>query len=100
MPTILVVDDNKELVALLTSLFEEAGYSVVGANKGRPAVELGKSEPVAVRFFFADLTDARDLLELLSVPEKELRWPDGGHLDERSALVTARAIDAAVAAIR
>lgn len=36
----------------------------------------------------------------LSVPEKELRWPDGGHLDERSALVTARAIDAAVAAIR
>lgn len=48
MPTILVVDDNKELVALLTSLFEEAGYSVVGANKGRPAVELGKSEPIAV----------------------------------------------------
>lgn len=32
---------------------------------------LKKSEPVAVRFFFADLTDARDLLELLSVPEKE-----------------------------
>ncbi len=45
-PTILVVDDNKELVALLTSLFEEAGYTVVGANKGRPAVELGKAEPV------------------------------------------------------
>lgn len=48
MPTILVVDDNKELVALLTSLFEEGGYAVVGASKGRPAVELGKSEPVAV----------------------------------------------------
>lgn len=45
-PTILVVDDNKELVALLTSLFEEAGYTVVGANKGRPAVELGKAEPI------------------------------------------------------
>lgn len=45
-PTILVVDDNKELVALLTSLFEEVGYTVVGASKGRPAVEVGKAEPV------------------------------------------------------
>ncbi|MEW5743199.1 MAG: response regulator [Myxococcota bacterium] len=43
-PTILVVDDNKELVALLTSLFEDVGYRVVGANKGKPAVELAKSE--------------------------------------------------------
>jgi two-component system OmpR family response regulator len=48
-PTILVVDDNKELVALLTSLFEEAGYTVIGANKGRPAVELGKAKPVRWR---------------------------------------------------
>lgn len=47
-PTILVVDDNKELVALLTSLFEDAGYRVVGANKGKPAVELAKSEPLAL----------------------------------------------------
>ncbi|MFZ5439452.1 MAG: response regulator [Myxococcota bacterium] len=47
-PSILVVDDNKELVALLTSLFEEAGYRVVGANKGKPAVELIKTEPVDV----------------------------------------------------
>ena len=34
-PTILVVDDNKELVALLTSLFEEAGY-VVRCPKAYP----------------------------------------------------------------
>jgi two-component system, OmpR family, response regulator len=47
-PTILVVDDNKELVALLTSLFEEFGYTIVGANKGRPAVELGRAEPVSL----------------------------------------------------
>lgn len=47
-PTILVVDDNKELVALLTSLFEEAGYAVVGASKGRPAVDLGKAEPISL----------------------------------------------------
>ncbi|MFO0601257.1 MAG: response regulator [Myxococcaceae bacterium] len=47
-PTILVVDDNKELVALLTSLFEDAGYRVVGANKGKAAVEAAKTEPVAL----------------------------------------------------
>lgn len=30
-----------------------------------------RSEPVAVRFFFADATDARDLFDLLAVPEGE-----------------------------
>ncbi len=43
--TILVVDDNKELVALLTSLFEEAGYAVVGANKGKQASDLARTTP-------------------------------------------------------
>lgn len=47
-PTILVVDDNKELVMLLTSLFEEAGYRVVGANKGKVGVELAKGENPAL----------------------------------------------------
>jgi two-component system, OmpR family, response regulator len=56
-PTILVVDDNKELVALLTSLFEEAGYAVVGANKGKPAVELIKTEPIAVAIIDVLLPD-------------------------------------------
>ncbi len=56
-PTILVVDDNKELVALLTSLFEEAGYVVVGANKGKPAVELIKTEPIAVALIDVLLPD-------------------------------------------
>jgi hypothetical protein len=32
----------------------------------------------------------------ITLPENELRWPDGGHLDERSALLAARAIDAAI----
>ena len=47
-PTILVVDDNKELVALLTSLFEGAGYTVLGAGKGKPAVELIRTEPIGL----------------------------------------------------
>ncbi|MEW6432340.1 MAG: response regulator [Myxococcota bacterium] len=47
-PIILVVDDNRELVMLLTSLFEEAGYRVVGANKGKVGVELAKGENPAL----------------------------------------------------
>lgn len=56
-PTILVVDDNKELVALLTSLFEEAGYAVVGSAKGKPSVELGKSEPIGLAIIDVLLPD-------------------------------------------
>ena len=56
-PTILVVDDNKELVALLTSLFEEAGYVVVGASKGKPAVELIKTEAIDVALIDVLLPD-------------------------------------------
>lgn len=56
-PVILVVDDNKELVALLTSLFEAAGYTVVGANKGKVAVEQGKTSPIAVAIIDVLLPD-------------------------------------------
>jgi len=43
-PKILVVDDNVELLTLLTQLFEEAGYSVLSATKGRAAVEVVKGQ--------------------------------------------------------
>jgi two-component system OmpR family response regulator len=41
-PKLLVVDDNQELLSLLTQLFEEAGYEVLSAGKGRQALELAK----------------------------------------------------------
>lgn len=43
-PKILVVDDNVELLTLLTQLFEEAGYSVISATKGRAAMDAVKSQ--------------------------------------------------------
>ncbi|CAM4444138.1 response regulator [Myxococcus xanthus] len=46
-PRILVVDDNQELLSLLTQLFEEAGYEVIGASRGKQAVELAKAQPPA-----------------------------------------------------
>ncbi len=42
---ILVVDDNQELLSLLTQLFEEAGYEVVGANRGKQAVDVARATP-------------------------------------------------------
>ena len=47
-PRILVVDDNVELLSLLTHLFEDAGYEVVGATKGRQAQELLRAQPPAL----------------------------------------------------
>jgi hypothetical protein len=45
---------------------------------------LKKSEPVAVRFLFADLTDARDLLDLLAVPDEER----GAYLHDANSLLS------------
>ncbi len=42
---ILIVDDNTELVAVLTSLFEEAGYSVTSAARGKLAIDAAKVTP-------------------------------------------------------
>jgi two-component system, OmpR family, response regulator len=44
-PRILVVDDNVELLSLLTHLFEDAGYDVVAATKGKQALELIRQQP-------------------------------------------------------
>lgn len=57
LPGILVVDDNTELVTLLTSLFEEAGFSVTGAGKGRTALELAKAHPPALAIIDVLLPD-------------------------------------------
>lgn len=46
--SVLVVDDNKELLALLTQLFEDAGYAVLGAGKGRTAIDLARDHAPAV----------------------------------------------------
>src|SRR2546430_13405557 len=43
-PRILVVDDNAELLTLLSSSFEEAGYAVQTAARGRSALELARKD--------------------------------------------------------
>ena len=44
-PKILVVDDNPELLTLLTQLFDEMGYQVLAASKGKQALELAQEQP-------------------------------------------------------
>ena len=44
-PKILVVDDNPELLTLLTQLFDEMGYQVLAASKGKQALELAQEKP-------------------------------------------------------
>jgi two-component system, OmpR family, response regulator len=44
-PRILVVDDNSELLSLLIQLFEDAGYEVVGASRGKQALEAARDKP-------------------------------------------------------
>nr|AYM52651.1 response regulator [Aggregicoccus edonensis] len=44
-PRILVVDDNQELLSLLTQLFEDAGYEVIAASRGKQAVDAARASP-------------------------------------------------------
>lgn len=43
-PRVLIVDDNAELLGLLGSAFEEAGYRVLKTQRGRAALEQAKAE--------------------------------------------------------
>ena len=44
-PRILVGDDNQELLSLLTQLFENAGYEVLAAGRGKQALDLARESP-------------------------------------------------------
>ena len=72
-PRILVVDDNPELLTLLSSSFEEAGYSVLTASRGRTALDLARKEKPAlaiVDVLLPDLMgfDVGEMLKRLKIP--------------------------------
>lgn len=46
MATILVADDEREILALLTDYLEAEGYAVLGAENGEAALALARSQPV------------------------------------------------------
>ena len=72
-PRILVLDDNPELLTLLSSAFEEAGYQVQTAARGRTALELVRKERpdlVIVDVLLPDLMgfDVAEALKRLKIP--------------------------------
>ena len=73
MPRILVVDDNPELLTLLSSSFEEAGYEVATAARGRTALDLARKEKpdlAVVDVLLPDLMgfDVAEALKKLRIP--------------------------------
>ena len=73
LPRILVVDDNPELLTLLSSSFEEAGYAVAKANRGRSALDLARKEKPAlaiVDILLPDLMgyDVAEVLKRMKIP--------------------------------
>src|SRR5438105_12977949 len=67
------MDDNPELLTLLSSAFEEAGYSVLTAPRGRTALDLARKEkPVlaVIDILLPDLMgyDVAEALKRLRVP--------------------------------
>ena len=72
-PRILVVDDNQELLTLLSSSFEQAGYTVNIATRGRSALEQTRKERpdlVVLDVLLPDLMgfDVAEALRRLRIP--------------------------------
>ena len=72
-PRILVVDDNPELLTLLSSAFEEAGYAVQTASRGRAALDVARKEKPALAVLDVLLPDimgfeVAEMLKRLKIP--------------------------------
>jgi DNA-binding response OmpR family regulator len=90
-PRILVVDDNPELLTLLSSAFEEAGYAVSTAQRGRTALDLARRERpdlAVVDILLPDLMgfDVAEGLKRLRIP---FIFISGVHKGGRVAQTTA-----------
>lgn len=72
-PRVLIVDDNAELLGLLATVFEDAGYEVLRAQRGRQALEKAKAERpgfAVVDVLLPDLMgyEVASLLRSLKIP--------------------------------
>ena len=73
-PKVLLVDDNQELLNLLSRLIDDAGYQVLSANKGKTALELARAEKPALAIIDILLPDMMGY-HLAEAIKKELGAP-------------------------
>ncbi len=92
------VHENVQRIAELIVAIEQAGARVLlmDVPYSEP-VRGAKASRITRQIIHEAFPDPARWLQL-SLPDEELRWLDGVHLDERSALVVALAIDRALAA--
>lgn len=73
-PKVLIVDDNQELLNLLNRLFDDAGYQVLAASKGKAALELARAENPALAVLDILLPDMMGY-HLAEALRKEMNLP-------------------------
>ena len=67
MASILVIDDDEQVQAILRGILEEAGYTVVVASNGRQGLQQFRHEPadlVLLDIFMPELDGLETLVEL------------------------------------
>jgi len=94
-PTEAVRDNVKRIAELIAAIEQRGSRVLLLEIPYLPQVRQAPATRITDEIAHRAFPDPARWLSI-SLPENELRWPDGGHLDERSALLTARAIDAAV----
>jgi hypothetical protein len=91
--------ENAERIRQLTGLLEQRGARVLLLEVPyMDRIEETRSVKVTRAIIHAAFPE-RDRWLPVAVKRSELRWADGVHLDERSALIVSRAIDEALKAL-
>jgi DNA-binding response OmpR family regulator len=77
MKTILLIEDNADILENLTEYFEMEGYKVIGANSGRKGIELAKEfiPDLIICDALMRVMDGHEVLHLLLENEKTSQMP-------------------------
>ena len=85
LETILVVDDNQAVLAVVVAIFQRANFRVLSADSGAKAIELAKETEERIDLLLSDVDmpqmSGPDLGELLkhSRPDLHVMLMSGGH---------------------
>ena len=92
------VRENAERIRVLTEQLEQRGARVLLEMPYMSRIEEARSVKATRAIIHATFPEQARWLPV-AVEGNELRWPDGVHLDERSALIVSQAIDEVLKAL-